>query len=73
MLYYYTVLMYLIIFVTQDKREKKTGEKEKVVRREFDRDADLKVNQFDEAMKKSVIKRSQQLGTRFETGASKFI
>ena len=44
-----------------------------MTRRDFDREADLKVNRFDDAMKKSVIKRSQQLGSRFETGASKFM
>lgn len=36
-----------------------------VERRPFDRDADLKVNRFDEAQKKRLVKKSQELNTRF--------
>ncbi|KAM8784564.1 GPALPP motifs-containing protein 1 isoform 2-T3 [Rhynchonycteris naso] len=34
----------------------------------FDRDKDLKVNRFDEAQKKALIKRSRELNTRFSHG-----
>ncbi|KAG9349527.1 hypothetical protein JZ751_027972 [Albula glossodonta] len=34
-------------------------------RRPFDRDTDLQVNRFDEAQKKSLLKKSQELNTRF--------
>ncbi|XP_039601209.1 GPALPP motifs-containing protein 1 [Polypterus senegalus] len=34
-------------------------------RRPFDRDQDLQVNRFDEAQKKAIIKKSQELNTRF--------
>lgn len=34
----------------------------------FDRDKDLKVNRFDEAQKKALIKKSQELNTRFSHG-----
>ncbi|MGH0173603.1 UNVERIFIED_CONTAM: hypothetical protein FKN15_065585 [Acipenser sinensis] len=34
-------------------------------RRAFDRDQDLQVNRFDEAQKKAVLKKSQELNTRF--------
>lgn len=34
----------------------------------FDRDKDLKVNQFDEAQKKALIKKSRELNTRFSHG-----
>lgn len=36
-----------------------------VERRPFDRDADLQVNRFDEAQKRSLLKKSQELNTRF--------
>lgn len=34
-------------------------------RRPFDRDADLQVNRFDEAQKQRLLKKSQELNTRF--------
>lgn len=34
----------------------------------FDRDKDLKVNRFDEAQKKTLIKKSRELNTRFSHG-----
>lgn len=34
----------------------------------FDRDKDLKVNRFDEAQKKALIKKSRELNTRFSHG-----
>ncbi|XP_012660929.1 GPALPP motifs-containing protein 1 [Otolemur garnettii] len=36
----------------------------------FDRDKDLKVNRFDEAQKKALIKKSRELNTRFSHGKS---
>ncbi|XP_064166418.1 GPALPP motifs-containing protein 1 [Anguilla rostrata] len=50
------------------KKMKKRAEEEEdrpVERRPFDRDMDLQVNRFDEAQKKSLLKRSQELNTRF--------
>ncbi|XP_030636496.1 GPALPP motifs-containing protein 1 isoform X2 [Chanos chanos] len=41
------------------------GEKKPVERRPFDRDTDLQVNRFDDAQKKAVLKKSQELNTRF--------
>ncbi|XP_074047808.1 GPALPP motifs-containing protein 1 [Macrotis lagotis] len=37
-------------------------------RRPFDRDQDLKVNRFDEAQKKALIKKSRELNSRFSHG-----
>ncbi|XP_028903930.1 GPALPP motifs-containing protein 1 isoform X3 [Ornithorhynchus anatinus] len=37
-------------------------------RRPFDREQDLKVNRFDEAQKKALIKKSRELNTRFSHG-----
>lgn len=34
-------------------------------RRPFDRDEDLQVNRFDEAQKQRLLKKSQELNTRF--------
>ncbi|NXT77013.1 GPAM1 protein, partial [Zapornia atra] len=39
-------------------------------RRPFDRDQDLKVNRFDEAQKKALIKKSRDLNTKFEHSKS---
>uniref|UniRef100_A0AAY4B6W2 GPALPP motifs-containing protein 1 n=1 Tax=Denticeps clupeoides TaxID=299321 RepID=A0AAY4B6W2_9TELE len=39
--------------------------KKPVERRPFDRDNDLQVNRFDEAQKKALLKKSQELNTRF--------
>ncbi|TRY54353.1 hypothetical protein DNTS_005216 [Danionella cerebrum] len=39
--------------------------KKAVERRPFDRDMDLQVNRFDEAQKKALLKKSQELNTRF--------
>jgi len=36
-----------------------------VERRAFDRDEDLQVNRFDEAQKERLLKKSQELNTRF--------
>lgn len=58
----------------QKKMKKKTQEKnEPVERRPFSRDTDLKVNRFDEAQKKSVLKKAQLLDTRFNSGQSKYL
>lgn len=42
-------------------------------RRPFSRETDLKVNRFDEAQKKSIMKKAQLLDTRFGSGQSKFL
>uniref|UniRef100_A0A3B1KH14 GPALPP motifs-containing protein 1 n=1 Tax=Astyanax mexicanus TaxID=7994 RepID=A0A3B1KH14_ASTMX len=42
-----------------------------VERRPFDRDADLQVNRFDEAQKKALLKKSQELNTRFSHSKEK--
>lgn len=42
-------------------------------RRPFSRESDLKVNRFDEAQKKSIMKKAQLLDTRFDSGQSKFL
>lgn len=57
------------------KNMKKKAEKESfsLERRPFSRDTDLKVNRFDEAMKKSILKKAQLLDTRFNSGQSKFL
>lgn len=47
------------------KRKAEEDSKEPVERRPFDRDADLQVNRFDEAQKKALLKKSQELNTRF--------
>lgn len=51
------------------KKEKASPE----ARRPFDRNVDLAANRFDEAQKKSIIKKAQLLDTRFSSGASKFL
>lgn len=49
------------------KMKEKAQEKadQPVERRPFDRDADLQVNRFDEAQKQRLLKKSQELNTRF--------
>ncbi|XP_020827157.1 GPALPP motifs-containing protein 1 [Phascolarctos cinereus] len=50
-------------------KNKTTEEKNKPQeRRPFDRDQDLKVNRFDEAQKKALIKKSRELNSRFSHG-----
>lgn len=56
------------------KKAKKEKEKEgPEARRPFDRNVDLAANRFDEAQKKSIIKKAQLLDTRFSSGTSKFL
>ncbi|XP_076011742.1 GPALPP motifs-containing protein 1 [Genypterus blacodes] len=47
------------------KEKAKEKSNEPVERRAFDRDADLQVNRFDEAQKQRLLKKSQELNTRF--------
>ncbi|XP_016402038.1 GPALPP motifs-containing protein 1-like isoform X3 [Sinocyclocheilus rhinocerous] len=47
------------------KRKAEEDASKPVERRPFDRDADLQVNRFDEAQKKALLKKSQELNTRF--------
>lgn len=55
--------------MTLHTKKMKEKEKEKadqpVERRPFDRDADLQVNRFDDAQKQRLLKKSQELNTRF--------
>jgi hypothetical protein len=60
------------------QKQKEKEDKSKGIvkeRRRFDRDQDLQVNKFDEAQKKSVIKKAQLLDTRFSSssGAGKYL
>ncbi|KAL4715223.1 hypothetical protein ACJJTC_007805 [Scirpophaga incertulas] len=57
------------------KKKKKKDEKEedKKERRPFSRDVDLQVNRFDEAQKRSIIKKAQDLDSRFSRGQAKFL
>lgn len=50
---------------TKMKRKAEEDAKKPVERRPFDRDQDLQVNRFDEAQKKALLKKSQELNTRF--------
>lgn len=55
---------------------KKLKKKEQDVpkeRRPFDRDLDLQANQFDDARKKAILKKSCDLGSRFSSGHSKYL
>ena len=55
----------------EKKEEKESG---KVAgRRPFDRDIDLKANQFDEAMKKNMLKAAAKIDNRFSSGNQKFL
>lgn len=47
------------------KRKAEEDANKPVERKPFDRDADLQVNRFDEAQKKALLKKSQELNTRF--------
>ncbi|XP_028028281.1 DNA ligase 1 [Bombyx mandarina] len=57
------------------KKKKKKEEKEddKKERRPFSRDVDLQVNRFDEAQKRSIIKKAQDLNNRFSKGEAKYL
>ena len=55
----------------EKKEEKESG---KIAgRRPFDRDIDLKANQFDEAMKKNMLKAAAKIDNRFSSGSQKFL
>ncbi|XP_060078623.1 GPALPP motifs-containing protein 1-like [Ylistrum balloti] len=59
-----------------EKKLKKEKEKEVATpkeRRPFDRDIDLQANRFDDAQKKSIIKKSQKLNSRFGHGSTEFL
>ncbi|KAJ8253364.1 hypothetical protein GJAV_G00212110 [Gymnothorax javanicus] len=47
------------------KQAESEGRGKPAERRPFDRDMDLQVNRFDEAQKRSLLKKSQELNTRF--------
>ncbi|KAK0134049.1 GPALPP motifs-containing protein 1 [Merluccius polli] len=55
------------LMTLHSKKQKKEAAETKlpVERKPFDRDADLQVNRFDEAQKERLLKKSQELNTRF--------
>jgi len=55
------------------KTDKESKAEEKTERRPFDRNIDLQANRFDEAQKKSILKKAQLLDTRFSQGKSKYL
>ena len=61
----------------KEKKKKKDKEKEKESkapeRRPFDRDLDLKVNRFDDAMKKKYIKSAQGISSNFGHGSQQYL
>lgn len=63
-----------LLEIHQKKLKKKAqNETEPIERRPFSRDTDLKVNRFDEAQKKSILKKAQLLDTRFGSGQQRFL
>lgn len=60
------------IFLTFFEFQKKQKDM-KPERTPFNRDTDLSANKFDEARKKSVMKKAQLLDTRFSSGTSKYL
>lgn len=54
-------------------KKKKRKTEEDNVRRPFSRETDLQVNRFDEAQKKSVMKKAQLLNDRFSAGKAKYL
>ncbi|XP_022624032.1 GPALPP motifs-containing protein 1 [Seriola dumerili] len=62
----------LISLHTKKMKEKAKEKADKPVeRRPFDRDEDLQVNRFDEAQKQRLLKKSQELNTRFSHSKDK--
>ncbi|XP_041482617.1 GPALPP motifs-containing protein 1-like [Lytechinus variegatus] len=62
----------LVDMHTKHRKRKLEEDKDKPVeRRPFDRDLDLNVNQFDEAKRKLLIKKSAQLNDKFSHGKDK--
>ncbi|XP_045760449.1 glutamic acid-rich protein isoform X2 [Maniola jurtina] len=55
------------------KKKKEDKDEEKKERRPFSRDQDLQINRFDEAQKKSIIKKAQGLNSRFSSGEAKYL
>jgi len=65
-----------LVEMHQDKLKKKKKQEEEdglPTRRPFNREIDLKVNQFDDAQKKSILKKAMHLDDRFSSGQSKFL
>lgn len=64
-----------LLEIHQDNLKEKKKEDPEIgpTRRPFNRDIDLKVNQFDDAQKKSIIKKAMHLDDRFSSGQSKFL
>jgi hypothetical protein len=62
--------MYFFSFQKKEEKKKKKKKDKGEERRPFDRDLDLKVNRFDNAQKQAYIKRSRELGSRFQSGGT---
>ena len=55
------------------KKRKKEEDSQPKVRKAFDRDEDLKLNKLDDAKKKALIKKSQELNSKFKVGRQRFL
>lgn len=63
-----------LVEIHQKKMKKDSSKnKQSTERRPFSRDTDLSVNRFDEAQKKSILKKAQLLDTRFSSGQTKYL
>ena len=57
-------------FFSRLQKEEDSKPKE---RKAFDRDADLKLNKLDDAKRKALIRKSQELNSKFKIGGQKFL
>jgi len=55
------------------KKRKKEEDSKPKERKAFDRDADLKLNKLDDAKRKALIRKSQELNSKFKIGGQKFL
>lgn len=69
----FPLIFFICCFFLVQKEEKEAKEAGKPARRPFDRDVDMQVNKFDEAQKKSILKKAQLLNDRFSRGESKYL
>ena len=60
----------IYLLFSLQKKDKEKGKDQPKERRPFDRDLDLQVNKLDEAQRRAIIKRSQELGSRFKSGGT---
>lgn len=72
----FVLLIFEFVFffhLYSQKEREKAKESGRPERRPFSREEDLKVNRFDDAQKKAVMKKAQLLDTRFGSGESKYL